>query len=95
MGSGFVPIKLHDYVRLFVKNNRGEKADKVTARLQSAFKDYQKGATCQCGQPIGVVGSAEAVHGRFTCITGEAVPSDDYEIDEACDKYPSVRRRKA
>jgi hypothetical protein len=22
----------------------------------------------------------------FTCITGEAVPSEDYEIAEACDK---------
>jgi len=92
---GFVPIKLHDYVRLFVKNNRGQTADKVTARLQLALKAYQEGARCQCGEPIWVIGSAEAGRARFTCITGEADPSEDYEIAEACDKYPSVQRRQA
>jgi hypothetical protein len=33
-----------------------------------------------------VIGSAETGHACFTCITGEADPSEDYEIAEACDK---------
>jgi hypothetical protein len=94
---GFVPIKLEDYVRTFLKNNRGETAEKVTVRLQSALRAYQEGARCHCGEPIWVIGSAEAGHACFTCITGEADPSEDYEISEACDKAPfrSVQRRKA
>src|SRR5260370_22863137 len=92
---GFVPIGLHEYVRMFLKSNPGQKRDEVTARLQSALKAYQEGAACHCGAPIWVLGSAEAGHACFTCITGEADPSEDYEIDEAYDKYPSVRRRQA
>jgi len=33
-----------------------------------------------------VIGSAFVGNACFTCITGEADPSDDYEIAEACDK---------
>jgi hypothetical protein len=80
---------------LFLKSNPGEKADKVTARPQRALKDYHEGARYHCGEPIWVIGSAEAGHACFTCITGEADPSEDYEIDQACDKYPSIQRRKA
>ena len=92
---GFRPINLHAWVRLFLKSNPGEKADKVTARLQRALKDYHEGARCHCGEPIWVIGSAEAGNACFPCITGEADPSEDYEIDEARDKYPSVQRRQA
>jgi hypothetical protein len=83
---GFAPIELHDYVRLHLKANRGEVAKDVTARLQSALAAYQAGARCRCGEPIWVIGSAEAGHACFTCITGEADPSEDYEIAEACDQ---------
>ena len=80
---------------MFLKSNSGQKRDEVTARLQSALKAYQEGARCDCGAAIWVLGSAEAGHMCFTCMTGEADPSDDYEIAEACDKYPPVRRRRA
>jgi len=90
----FVPIELGDYVRLFLKSNRGETAQEVTARLRSALEAYKAGARCHCGNPIWVIGSAEAGHGCFRCITGEADPSEDYEIAEACDKV-SVRSRSA
>lgn len=83
---GFAPIGLPDYVRMFLKDNRGEKAADVTARLQSALDAYKAGARCHCGEPIWVIGSAEAGRDCFTCITGEADPSGDYEIAEACDK---------
>jgi|ERR1019366_4406774 hypothetical protein len=89
---GFVPIQLRDYVRLFLKSNRGETAEAVTARLRSAIEAHKAGERCDCGEPIWVIGSAEAGHACFTCITGEADPSEDYEIAEACDKH-SVRSR--
>jgi len=83
---GFVPIQLRDYVRRYLKHNRGEAAEEVTARLQSALEAYKAGARCDCGAPIWVIGSAETGNGCFTCITGESDPSQDYEIAEACDK---------
>jgi len=83
---GFVPIRLPDYVRLFLRSNRGETAAAVTARLEFALNAYEAGERCSCGEPIWVIGSAEAGHACFTCITGEAHPSSDYEIAEACGK---------
>jgi Zn finger protein HypA/HybF involved in hydrogenase expression len=83
---GFVPIELSEYVRGFLRSNRGETAGAVTKRLQSALDAYKAGSRCQCGAPIWVIGSAEAGNACFTCITGESDPSENYEIAEACDK---------
>jgi hypothetical protein len=83
---GFVPINLHHYVRLHLKSNGGETASRLTAQLQAALKAYKAGVRCHCGSPIWVIGSAVAGNACFTCITGEAYPSSDYEITEACDK---------
>jgi hypothetical protein len=83
---GFVPIKLRDYVRAFLRSNRGETAGAVTRRLQSALDAYRAGSRCHCGAPIWVIGSAEAGNACFTCLTGESDPSEDYEIAEACEK---------
>jgi hypothetical protein len=45
----------------------------------------KKGAKCiNCENPIWVIGSAFSEKMCFSCITGEAIPEDDYEIDEAC-----------
>jgi hypothetical protein len=33
-----------------------------------------------------VIGSAVVGNACFTCITGEAMPDNEYEIDEACEK---------
>jgi len=82
----FVPIKLKKYVRLHLRSNPGANAADVTARLQGALEAYKAGRRCYCGAPIWVIGSAEAGLMCFTCITGEADPSEDYEIAEACDK---------
>ena len=82
----FVPIQLQDYVKLHVRSNPRENAADVTARLQFALKAYKAGRRCHCGGPIWVIGSAEAGLACFTCITGEADSSEDYEIAEACDK---------
>ena len=87
----FAPIKLRDYVRKYSKNNKGSNEREVTARLKSALARYKAGARCSCGEPIWVIGSAELGNTCFTCATLEADPSDDYEIDEACDKYSAPR----
>jgi hypothetical protein len=86
----FVPIKLHDYVRKHLKANPGSNERDETAQLRDALARYKAGARCYCGEPIWVIGSAQLGDTCFTCATGEADPSDDYEIAEACNKR-SVR----
>jgi hypothetical protein len=83
---GFVPIQLEQYVRLHVKNNPADKAATVEESLRSALAAYKAGRRCQCGAPIWVIGSSQVGLMCFTCITGEAAPSGEYEIAEACDK---------
>lgn len=82
MKEGFIPIKLEEYAKLYVKSNKGESAGEVTANLLDALRAYKNGIRCECGNPIWVVGSAVAGYACFTCITGEAYPDEDYEIDE-------------
>jgi hypothetical protein len=82
----FVPIGLRDYVRSYLRNNRGADADQLVARLRSALDAYTAGTRCACGAPIWVLGSAETGNACFTCITGESDPSQDYELAGACDK---------
>lgn len=83
----FVPITIDDYVRLHLKSNRGTDRADLVARLKETLEEYKAGTGCSvCGSPIWVIGSAEVGHMCFTCITGEADPSEDYEIAEACDK---------
>jgi hypothetical protein len=92
----FTPIKIQDYVKLHLKSNPGTKAAELIAQLQSALDYYKAGRRCtQCGAPIWVLGASQVGLMCFTCITGEADPSSDYEIDEACDKLNAPLRRKA
>jgi broad specificity phosphatase PhoE len=78
----FVPISIEQYIQLHVRRNPDEKAAELRARLRECVAAVLRGERCQCGEPIWVIGSAVAGHACFTCITGEATPSDDYEIDE-------------
>ena len=80
----FVPIQLEKYVELHLKANPGTKRAELVARIEHALEALRNGESCQCGQAIWVIGSAEAGLACFTCITGEAAPSADYEIAEAC-----------
>jgi hypothetical protein len=82
----FSSITLKDYVRKHLKSNPRDKEAEVVAQLQSVLAAYKAGERCSCGEPIWAIGSSQVGHMCFTCITGEADPSDDYEIDEACDK---------
>lgn len=82
--AGFIPISFDAYVDLHMNANPHDvpRQDVVTA-LQSALADHNNGATCECGNPIWVIGSAFAGNACFTCITGQAYPNQDYEIDAA------------
>jgi hypothetical protein len=81
----FVPISIEQYVRLHVRRNPDEKRANLRARLKECVTAALRGEHCECGEPIWVIGSAVAGHACFTCITGEATPSGDYEIDEVLD----------
>jgi hypothetical protein len=80
----FIPIKIEEYVKLYMKNNPGSNRKDVVARLKETLAAAKAGARCSCGAPIWVIGSAEVGHMCFTCITGEAIPDGDYEIADAC-----------
>ena len=80
----FVPIQLEKYVELHLKANPGAQRTELAARIEHALEAFRNGECCHCGQAIWVIGSAEAGLACFTCITGEATPSEDYEIAEAC-----------
>ena len=81
--AGFSPISIKSYVELHVKSNPDDKPKEVLALLQRALRDYKKGVKCECGNSIWVIGSAFVGNACFTCITGEANPDSDFEIDEA------------
>jgi hypothetical protein len=82
--GGFTFISLDAYVDLHMKANPHDRSRReVVSALRSALADHKQGAKCRCGKPTWVVGSAFAGNACFTCITGEAYPDGDYEIDEA------------
>ena len=85
MKIGFVPISIEEYIELYLKDNPDANREEIVIALNEALEAYKRGAKCSnCGNPIWVIGSALAGNMCFTCITGEAIPEDDYEIDEAC-----------
>ena len=86
MKTGFIPIKFEKFVDKYIKSNQGTNRKEITNRLKAALSHYKSGIKCDCGNPIQVVGSAVVENACFTCITGEAMPDNEYEIDEACEK---------
>lgn len=85
----FAPISIDDYVPRYVAANPGANARDARDRLQEALTAFRAGRRCDCGQPIWVIGSAEAGYACFTCITGEARPNGDYELSEALSLGPT------
>jgi hypothetical protein len=79
---GFNPIGVEQYIRLHVKRNPDDKPAELLRSFRRCIGEALAGARCHCGEPIWVIGSVFAGHACFTCTTGEADPSEDYEIDE-------------
>jgi len=69
---------------MVVKNNKGYKKKELERDLRAVLAAKKAGAKCMiCGVPIWAVGSAITGMDRcFTCTTGEADDSEDYEIEE-------------
>lgn len=78
---GFTPIQLDDYVALHLRANPAVERGELMRELASAIAAHRSGARCQCGAPIWIIGSAQMGLGCFTCITGQAAPEEDYEIE--------------
>lgn len=82
----FCPISINKFVNATVKNNPGQNKNELKESIKEAVEAKKNGAKCSCcGHSIWAVGTAiVGWDGCFTCITGEADNSEDYEIDEVC-----------
>ncbi len=85
-GVLFSPISINKFLEAHKKNNPGEDIKAYRAALEQTVQAKKSGAVCaQCGNPIWAIGTATVGwNGCFTCITGEADCSEDYEIDSVC-----------
>ena len=84
MKSGFVPISIERMVAIDLEHNTHIDREEHTRLMQAALMAHKARYKCRCGTPIWVAGSPIMRSLLcFTCITGEAMPDGDYEIDEA------------
>lgn len=77
-----IPITIDKFVDQFMKNNPNENKQAVKTALKEALAAKNAGATCsQCGEEIWAVGTGiTGWKACFTCTTGEADASEDYEV---------------
>ena len=78
--TDFAPISLESAIKSHIKLNGGDEAN-VRAEMEKNIRMKKNGAKCQCDQPIWALGGTEMC---FSCTTGEADASDDYEFEEVC-----------
>ncbi|QQK77476.1 hypothetical protein HUG15_19080 [Salicibibacter cibarius] len=80
-----VPISIEKFVKMHCETNPDEEPKQLRENLKEAVADKKAGATCfNCEQEIWAIGSAIVYNGCFTCLTGDADSSEDYEIDDVC-----------
>lgn len=77
----FTPISINNYVALHLKNNPSQKEEDLRRNLETAIRDYENNVKCSCGEDIWVIGSASIGNSCYTCMTGEKLPTENYEID--------------
>jgi hypothetical protein len=77
----FVLISRKEFAKQFLRNNPTVARAEIESGLAHAIAARQRGERCSCGNPLWVAGSAIAGLACFTCITGEADPDTDYEIE--------------
>lgn len=77
------PISIEEYAGMVLENNKGYQKGNLVQALQHALESKKNGAKCTiCGAPIWAAGSAiTGTNLCFTCTTGEADDSEDYEIE--------------
>lgn len=79
-----IPIPVKEFVKQTVKVNPTEDAVSLTAACNEMLQLKRSGKTCMnCGTtPIWAAGSAvTGITMCFTCMTGDADDSEDYEIE--------------
>ncbi|WP_317935256.1 hypothetical protein [Sporosarcina aquimarina] len=76
---------METFVNKHCKNNPEENRAQFKENLKQAVQDKKNGVTCDnCGERIWAIGSTVSHYACFSCLTGEADSSGDYEIDEVC-----------
>lgn len=76
----FIPKLISELAQMLEEHNGGDRAD-WQIKLEVAADLKRRLQKCPCGNPIWAVGSALTGSPLcFTCITGSADPSDDFEI---------------
>jgi hypothetical protein len=82
----FSPITIDEFIRSHKESNPGERDTDIRESLTATVAAKKEGAVCHiCGCPLWAIGSAVVGwDGCFSCITGEADNSEDYEIDTVC-----------
>jgi hypothetical protein len=82
----FVPVSIENVLHNYHKANPAEDLEEYRENLLEAVHAKKLGAVCgQCGSPIWAIGTATVGwNGCFSCITGEADCSEDYEIESVC-----------
>lgn len=77
-----VPIPIRDFAKSAAKNNPDMDYNEFADVLRATLKRKKNGAICRsCSQPIWAAGSAMiGTDMCFTCLTGEADDSEDYEV---------------
>ena len=76
------PISVEKFADMVMKNNKGI-IKRTCKTLRETLAAKKNGARCMvCGAPIWAAGSAITGSNLcFTCTTGEADDSEDYEIE--------------
>lgn len=79
----FTYISIEEFADGVVKNNKDTNRKELIASLREALAAKRNGARCMiCGAPIWAAGSGvTGMYLCFTCTTGEADDSEDYEIE--------------
>lgn len=77
-------ITINEFADKYLAANKGEKRADVVKALKDALARKKNGKKCcMCGAPIWAAGCAFAGADMcFSCMTGEADSSEDYEITE-------------
>lgn len=77
-----ISISIPEYVDMLMKNNKGYDREELTSALEYSLRAKNEGEVCEvCGAPIWAAGSAISGSSLcFSCCTGEADDSEDYEI---------------
>lgn len=77
-----VPISVEKFADMVMEKNKDYNRKELIEALKAALNAKKHGAKCTiCGQPIWAAGCAiTGTYMCFTCTTGEADDSEDYEI---------------